>query len=50
MRNKLPVIVLYDRDVGVFPRVTYKIEFNRPESIASIHKVLQFGGRAIVVS
>lgn len=50
MRNKLPVIVLSDRDIGVFPRITYKIEFNKLESIASVHKVLQLGGRAIVVS
>lgn len=51
MKNKLPVIVLCDRDIGVFPKITYNIEFDKPESIIAIHKVLEnSNGRAIIVS
>lgn len=50
MKNKLPVIVLYDRDIGVFPRIVYNIEFNRPDSISIVHKILQLGGKAIIVA
>jgi len=49
MRDKLPIIVLYDREIGVFPKIKYNIEFNRPESIVAVHKVLQHDGRAIIV-